>query len=170
MLSWVTTEAAVETNILKIPANPGSIMHATHVDDCGTAYLAIAEHKNRSAVDGKTFNISGYRYETAREVGEALAKEYGFDGGVEFIPPAEAPSSFPKGLQLVFNFSQWVSSDNIRQLTGWTDRRPLFSENLSVYRRAYEAAHRRGISNVLAIETRVRSNFTEGVPDLQQKV
>ncbi|UKZ72459.1 hypothetical protein TrVFT333_000088 [Trichoderma virens FT-333] len=159
MLSWVAVEAAAKANTLKIPVNPDSIMHATHVDDCGAAYLAIAAHANRKEVAGKTFNISGYRYETAREVGEALAKEYGFKGGVEFVPLAEAASSFPEGLQIVFNFSQWVSSEHIRQLTGWRDHRPLFSQNLSTYRQAYEAAHRRGNSNILAIESRMSSNF-----------
>lgn len=159
MLSWVATEAAVQANTLRIPTNPDNIMHATHVDDCGTAYLAIAEHANRSAIVGKSFNISAYRYETAREMGEALAKEYGFKGGVEFVPTDEAPSSFPEGLRIVFNFSQWVGSDDIRQLTGWTDRRPMFSENLSVYRRAYEAARTRGNTNINAIETRISSNF-----------
>ncbi|KAL5088712.1 hypothetical protein Trisim1_006398 [Trichoderma cf. simile WF8] len=159
MFSWVATEAVAENDTLKIPANPDNIMHATHVDDCGTAYLAIAEHANRGAVDGKIFNISGYRYETVREVGEALAKEYGFRGGVEFVPPAKAPPSFPEGLHIVFNFSQWVSSDNIRQLTGWTDHRPLFSENLGVYRRAFETAQRRGNANIMTIENRIGSNF-----------
>ncbi|KAL7941904.1 hypothetical protein V8C42DRAFT_334037 [Trichoderma barbatum] len=162
MLSWVATEAAAKTKILKIPANPDSIMHSTHVDDCGAAYLAVAEHANRCAIDGKIFNISGYRYETAREVGEALAKEYGFPGGVDFVPTHEAPSSFPEGLHIVFNFSQWVSSDSIRQLTGWKDHHQLFSKNLCVYRGAYEAACRRGNGNITAIETRIRSNFGSG--------
>ncbi|KAL7811914.1 NAD(P)-binding protein [Trichoderma gracile] len=157
--SWVANEAAAGSATLKIPANPNNIMHATHVDDCGLAYLAVAEHADRSAIAGKTFNISGHRYETVQEVGEALAKEYGFEGGVEFVSPDDAPSTFPEGLHFVFNFSQWVSSESIRQITGWTDLRPLFSENLTVYRWAYEAALSQGNTNTTAIERRVSSNF-----------
>ncbi|PTB61753.1 NAD(P)-binding protein [Trichoderma citrinoviride] len=157
MLSWVAMEAAAGSRRLKIPANPNNIMHATHVDDCGLAYLAVAEHADRSAIAGKTFNISGHRYETVQEVGEALAKEYGFEEGVEFVFPADAPASFPEGLHLVFNFSQWVSSESIRRTTGWTDLRPLFSENLTVYRWAYEAALARGNTNFTAVEDRVSS-------------
>ncbi|TFA98855.1 hypothetical protein CCMA1212_009270 [Trichoderma ghanense] len=159
MLSWVANEAAAGSGTLKIPANPNSIMHATHVDDCGLAYLAVSEQADRSAIAGKIFNISGHRYETAQEVGEALAKEYGFERGVEFVSPADAPSSFPEGLHFVFNFSQWVSSESIRQITGWTDLRPLFSENLNVYRWAYEAALARGDINITVVEGRVGSNF-----------
>lgn len=159
MLSWVANEAAAGSGTLKIPANPNNIMHATHVDDCGLAYLAVAEHVDRSAIAGKTFNISGHMYETAQEVGEALAKEYGFEGGVEFVDQADAPPSFPGGLHLVFNFSQWVSSQSIRQTTGWTDVRPLFSKNLTVYRYAYEAALMQENTNITAVEGRISSNF-----------
>ncbi|KAM0260143.1 hypothetical protein ACHAQJ_002908 [Trichoderma viride] len=161
MMAWAATEAAAGANSLRIPGNPNSIMHATHVDDCGLAYLALAEHPERSAIARRAFNISGYRYETAREVGTALAKEYGFKGGVEFVSTAEAPSSFPDGLHIVFDFSQWVSSDAIRQLTGWTDRRLLFSENLGVYRRAYEAVEAQGKANIANVTTRMGSNFKE---------
>lgn len=159
MLSWVAHEAAAGSGTLKIPANPNNIMHATHVDDCGLAYLAVAEHVDRCAIAGRTFNISSHRYETAQEVGEALAKEYGFERGVEFVSPGDAPPTFPEGLHFVFNFSQWVSSESIRLITGWTDVRPLFSENLTVYRRAYEAALSQGNTNIAAIEGRVGSNF-----------
>lgn len=43
-------------------------------------------------------------------------------------------------MALGFGYSQWVSSEKIRALTGWSDRRMLFGENISVYRKAYETA------------------------------
>ncbi|RFU75200.1 hypothetical protein TARUN_7044 [Trichoderma arundinaceum] len=159
MMAWAATEAASDTNTLRIPGNPDSIMHATHVDDCGKAYLAIAEHPERPEVAGKAFNISGHRYETAREVGDALAQEYGFKGGVEFISTTQAPPSFPEGLHIVFGFSQWVCSDSIRRLTGWKDNRPLFSKNITVYRRAYEVSESRGNTNIDNVKTRIGSNY-----------
>lgn len=78
------------------------------------------------------------RYETLGEFGTALAAEYGFPGGAEF---GVSPDQMPKPLSgtwqnyvLVFGYSQWVGSDKIREVTGWTDKRPLFSDNLRVYR------------------------------------
>jgi hypothetical protein len=56
-------------------------------------------------------------------------------------------------VDLGFNLSQWVGSDKIRQLTGWTDRRLPFSENLAVYRAAYDAAQ--GHENVALVKNRV---------------
>ncbi|UPK91251.1 hypothetical protein LCI18_002186 [Fusarium solani-melongenae] len=65
---------------LRIPGDPNSIIHATHVDDCAEAYVTIAEHSDRSA------------------------------NGVEFVPASEAKPSFPPLLHLAFSFSQWVRS------------------------------------------------------------
>ncbi|KAF4500793.1 hypothetical protein FAGAP_2992 [Fusarium agapanthi] len=72
--------------------DPDSIMHATHVDDCGEAYLSLAELDDRRAVDGQFFNVSGYRYETLEEVAGAVTKEYSFAKGVQFILASEAES------------------------------------------------------------------------------
>lgn len=144
---------------LTIPGNPNSIMHALHVDDCAEAYLALATHKDRSEVAGQAFNISGYRYETMGEVTEALARAYGFPGGVEYIPQEEAGESFPSGLHFVFSFSQWVGSDKIRRVTGWKDKRTLFSENADVHRRSYERLKQGGHGNIAEIQSRIKGGF-----------
>ncbi|KAI1855994.1 hypothetical protein JX265_011891 [Neoarthrinium moseri] len=136
--------------------DPRSIMHAMHVDDCAEAYVALAEHGDRAAVFGQCFNISASEYETAEAVAEALAREYGLSSGAEFVAGSENsgnPSMAPALLPLL-GFSQWVGSDKIRDVTGWTDRRPLFSQNLSVYRRSYEAAVRAGHEDIARIQGR----------------
>ncbi|KAL6406875.1 hypothetical protein AUP68_09685 [Ilyonectria robusta] len=155
MFDFVSEEAASGAKVLKVPGNPNSIMHATHVDDCAEAYLQLAQHEDRKAVAGQAFNISGHRYETMQEVTEALAKEYGFEGGVEFVSAADAPASFPTGLHSVLSFSQWVGSDKIRQAIGWTDKRSLFSQNVRVHRKAYEALKKSGHDNIATIQQRI---------------
>ena len=83
--------------------------------------------------------------------------EYGFDGveyGVEADQLPEGVSALTS--QLVFGWSQWVGSEKIRRVTGWSDRRPLFAENLHVYRLAYEAVSGDGIDgNVQRMKERV---------------
>ena len=125
--------AAASKDELVVPADENSIMHATHVDDCAEAYVVIAQ-RPREEVAGQMYNISGERYETVREVCTALAKEYGLK--VRFA--VEAGSEFPTGLHFVLGFSQWVGSDKIRKL-GWRDVRAAFSDDMGVYRKAYEA-------------------------------
>ncbi|CAM1503568.1 Fc.00g011590.m01.CDS01 [Cosmosporella sp. VM-42] len=159
MLDYVAAEAKKGTKTLTIPGDPNSIMHATHVDDCAEAYLSLAEHPDRAAISGQAFNISGHRYETLQEVASSLVKEYGFTSGVNFVPVSEAGPSFPGGLHYVFSFSQWVGSTKIRALTGWKDRRLLFSENLQVYRRAYEAMRDEGHGNIAEVRRRIGGNF-----------
>ncbi|KAH7200344.1 hypothetical protein DER44DRAFT_790468 [Fusarium oxysporum] len=147
------------SEVLRIPGDPNSIMHATHVDDCGRAYVSLAELDDRRAVGCQFFNVSGYRYETLEEVAGALAKEYGFDRGVQFVPASEAEPSFPPGLHFVFSFSQWVGSDKLRSLTGWKDKRELFSKGIHAHRLAYEAYKGRGNANVAEIQKRIGVNF-----------
>lgn len=163
MLNWVEAEKARGRSVLRVPADANSIMHAAHIDDCAEAYVALAEHEDRSAVANQCFNISGYRYETAGEMGAALAKEYGFEGGVEFVPQEEADAAFPVGLHFAFSYSQWVGSDKIRRITGWSDKRLLFSQNLHVYRLAYEAFRASGHDNVAAAQQRLGGNFMTNV-------
>ncbi|KAF5594194.1 hypothetical protein FPCIR_5045 [Fusarium pseudocircinatum] len=147
------------SEVLQIPGDPDSIMHATHVDDCGEAYLSLAELDDRRAVSGQFFNVSSYRYETLKEVARAVAKEYGFDRGVQFIPASEAEPSFPPGLHFVFSFSQWVGSEKLRSLTGWKDKRALFSKGIHAHRLAYEAYKGRGYANVAEVQKRIGGNF-----------
>ncbi|KAF6828590.1 NAD dependent epimerase [Colletotrichum plurivorum] len=148
-------------NTLDFAADPGTILHSLHVDDCAEAYVALAAKVLSDEVAGKVFNVSGRRYETLKEVGDALAAEYGFTGGARFgLGPGEIPADDMRGL-LVFGWSQWVDSDKIRQVTGWADRRPLFSENVGVYRLAYEAAKTQGSDNVGSISRRMAGDWGE---------
>jgi len=138
---------------LTLPSVPGSIMHGTHGDDVASAYVAIATSP-RESVTGEVFNISSCRYETAGEVGAAIEKSYGlkvnwsgkmlsFDQpGVDFV-------------HFLFAFSQWVGSEKIRRVTGWTDKKPLFTEMFDVYRLSYEAYLREGDSQIVTMRARV---------------
>ncbi|KAF4451761.1 hypothetical protein F53441_5295 [Fusarium austroafricanum] len=162
MFDYATAQRESGSQVLRIPGAANSIMHATHVDDCGEAYVSLAEHDDRSAVGGQFFNISGHRYEILEEVGASVAKEYGFEKGVQFVPATEAEPSFPPGLHTVFSFSQWVGSERLRSLTGWKDRRALFSEGIHAHRLAYEAYKSRGHANVAEIQKRIGGNFKQG--------
>lgn len=153
--------------VLKFVPPAGTVMHGLHVDDCADAYVAVAvtalfggEGKRRDVV-GQAFNISGRRYETLEEVGKALAKEYGFGGGAEFgVDPAALPKGVdPKGSEIIFGWSQWVDSRKIREATGWSDWRPLFSENVHAYRLAFEAAREGADENVKRIRERMAGNW-----------
>jgi len=156
-----------DESVLKLPADARTIMHGLHIDDCADGYVAIANaalfrgQQGRESVSGEVFNISGSRYETLQEVGEALAKEYGFKGGASFgATPEELPHEISgPGIQLVFGWSQWVDSAKIRRLTGWTDRRFLFSENIHVYRLAYEAAAAAKEEGVQKVRRRMEGNW-----------
>lgn len=158
------SHSSSSNNVLKIPAHPGTIMHGVHVDDCGDAYVALAKTAmfgTASAVAGQVFNISSRRYETLRDIAAALAEEYGFAGGVELDA---APKSLPgdlgsRNLGLVFGYSQWVASDKIRAVTGWTDKRPLFHENIRAFRLAYQAARARGHDNIAKTRERMAGNW-----------
>ncbi|KEY74714.1 hypothetical protein S7711_05464 [Stachybotrys chartarum IBT 7711] len=155
MLDYAASAAAAGSATLLIPNDPNNIQHALHVDDCAAAYVALAQHAPRSAVSHQAFNISSHRYETVREVAVALAREYGMTGGVRFVAAEEAPATFPGGLHMVFGWSQWVGSEKIRRLTGWDDRRALWSEDLGTYRRAYEAEMERGNDNIGVVQARM---------------
>ncbi|OJD32139.1 nad dependent epimerase dehydratase [Diplodia corticola] len=156
--------------VLKFAAHPGTILHGMHVDDCADAYVALARlalfggAEGRRAVAGQVFNISGRRYETLREVGTVLAREYGFENGARFgVATAEIPSTVDaQGADMVFGWSQWVDSTKIRELTGWSDWRPLFSENLHVYRLSYEAARDYKDDNVQKIRNRMKGDWGSG--------
>ncbi|KAL8988634.1 MAG: hypothetical protein Q9169_008521 [Polycauliona sp. 2 TL-2023] len=168
--------------VLNFTTGANTIMHGVHVDDCADAYVALArialfsdsngtnEAKNngtlnigRAAVAGQIFNISGRRYETLAEVGTALATECGFSGGAQFnVSADEMPKDADfRSSEFVFGYSQWVSSERIRALTGWSDKRALFSENLHVYRLAYEAAKDGGSENVETIRKRMVGDWGE---------
>lgn len=68
--------AARSRDVLTIVGNPHGIMHSCHVNDCADAYVALADHPDRSAIANQAYNISNQHHETAREVGEALARSY----------------------------------------------------------------------------------------------
>ncbi|CAM4225132.1 NAD-dependent epimerase/dehydratase family protein [Bordetella muralis] len=127
--------AANSSGVLKLIADPNAIMHSLHVDDCGDAYVALAEHPLRSEVAQQAFNLSNARYETAKEIGEALAESYGLP--LEFVIPTDGvPMQTAHGLA---NFWQWVGSDKVRAVTGWSEHRSTFVDGIDEYRMAYEA-------------------------------
>ncbi|KAK4675000.1 hypothetical protein QC764_502110 [Podospora pseudoanserina] len=156
----------IRSRTLDFTSDEGTIMHGVHVDDCGEGYVALAtaalpDDDRRRRIAGKVFNISGRRYETLREVGAALAQEYGFGHGARFgLAQDELPEAVSgHNCGLVFGWSQWVSSERIRNLTHWCDKRSLFSENIGVYRLAYEAAVEAGLDDVEKVRRRMAGNW-----------
>ncbi len=124
----------------EVAVDPRTILSSLHVDDCAEAYVALAELADRSRVAGQTFNIGARRYETTAALLEALAREYGIRGGFRFTDTERARKNIDGVMSSVLGWSQWLGSDKIRMVTGWTEKRMLFAENLSVYRKAYEYA------------------------------
>lgn len=132
-----------------------TILHATHVDDCAEAYVALAECK-REVVAGQCYNISGRRFQTLEEVVRALAEEYEVDGGVKYVRREGGPRS------KLLGYSQWVGSEKLRKDTGWEDKRFLFSEGIKQYRIAYEAAVARGDEGLTKMIKKVtKRNLTQ---------
>jgi nucleoside-diphosphate-sugar epimerase len=136
LFAWAD-KARSGNKVLKVAADPNTIMHSTHVDDCALAYLSLAEHPSRDEIKGQAFNISNARYETVHEVCEALAKSYGLS--VEYEEPGPFENIVPGMVEAVLQYTQWVSSDQIRKLTGWKERRAYFAAGIAQYRMAFEA-------------------------------
>ncbi|KAL2192458.1 hypothetical protein P885DRAFT_82214 [Corynascus similis CBS 632.67] len=161
-------EKDAANRVLKFTANAGTIIHGLHIDDCAEGYVALAStalgtEDGRRAVAGQVFNLSGRKYETLREVGTALAREYGFDGGVGFgVAVEDLPTAVSgRNCDLTFGWSQWVSSDKIRKVTGWGDWRPLFAENTHIYRLAFEAAAEAKVDDVDKVRRRMAGNWAD---------
>ncbi|KAI1423916.1 hypothetical protein F5Y12DRAFT_496493 [Xylaria sp. FL1777] len=150
-------------NPVNVPSHPDIIYHGCHVDDCADAYVALATHPVRAEVNGECFNISAHRYETVSDIMAAVSAEYGIRGGIAMTPLADVRSPELHILEPVLGYTQWVDSTKIRKLTGWTDKRLLFSENLSVYRHAYDAAARAGDAGVARIQNRVAGWVASGI-------
>lgn len=146
----VAEQAVHQGARLIIEAPPNHILHALHVDDCADAYVAIASHPQVDEVRGRIFNISAHRYETVGEIAKALITEYKIQGDPEYVDAAEREVVL--WMPMLINFPQWVDSTKLRTVTGWKDRRPLFSEALHVYRMAYEAARETGDEGVLRVQ------------------
>lgn len=151
---------AAEKGVLELRADPKSIMHGTHVDDCAEAYVSMAEHAERDVVKGQCYNISGRRYETLEEVANALAEDYEIKGGVKYLPEKELTGV--DVVQLLIGFSQWVGSEKLRRDVGWRDKRQLFSKAVHTYRKAYEAAVAQNHGNVQKIQSFVRMADGDG--------
>lgn len=156
LLFEAAAQAAEADKPLVVTTRPDSICHCLHVDDCGEAYVAIASHARRGDVEGQVFNISARRYETVEELGRALVVEYGLQNGIQYVEEAAqlGPGDIPLVPGLV-DFPQWTGSDKLRQLTGWGDHRPLFTEALHVYRVAYEASKETGHENIRKINSTI---------------
>lgn len=159
VFDYASRVAASGAQTLSIGSKPASIMHALHVDDCAEAYVALAERPGRDNVNGQCFNISASRYETARDVLMALAKDYGFPGCAAFTGSAEADDL---AVTAIFGYSQWVDSRKLRDLTGWTEKRMLFSEDLHVYRMAYEAAVAADRGETRELRTKLEERWIQG--------
>ena len=157
---FVLAAKAAQKGVLELTANPRSILHGTHVDDCAEAYVAIATHQDRNVVKGQCYNISGHRYETLDKVAKAFVMEYKIAGGIKYLPTPEATGI--DVVQMTIGFSQWVSSDKLRKDVGWTDRKQLFSEGLRAYRKAYEAAAAQNHAGVQKIRSFVALGKREG--------
>lgn len=138
LFAWADKAKKDGNKVLKVAADPNVIVHSTHVDDCALAYLSLAEHPNRDEIKSQAFNISNARYETVREVCEALAKSY--ELSIEYEEPGPFENIVPGMIEGVIQYTQWVSSDKIRQLTGWKEQRAYFSAAIAQYRMAFEAA------------------------------
>ncbi len=128
--------AARSHGVMTIVGDPDAVMHSCHIDDCADAYVALAEHPDRRAIANQAYNIANQRYETAREIGEAIARSYALDLAFE-RPDRE----FKYGdVNWLFNYWQWVGSDRIRAATAWHERRATFADGIEQYRIAYEAS------------------------------
>lgn len=145
---------------LRLPADPRSVVHGTHVDDCAEAYVMLAEHRDRSRIAGQCYNISSHRYETLEEIAQALAAEYHLSPNSIVFEPIPEEKLTPDGVlgdevdvaAALVGFSQWVGSQKLREDSGWTDKKPLFSERIRAYRIAYEQAAESGHSNVARVK------------------
>ncbi|WP_426442147.1 NAD-dependent epimerase/dehydratase family protein [Bradyrhizobium genosp. P] len=127
--------AAKSRDVLTIVGDPDAVMHSCHVDDCADAYVLLAEHPDRNAIANQAYNISNRHYETAREIGEALARSYGLNLTFE-APDHDGAAGDAARL---FNFWQWVGSDKIRSATEWHEKRASFADGIDQYRAAFEA-------------------------------
>ncbi|OKL62086.1 hypothetical protein UA08_02729 [Talaromyces atroroseus] len=138
LFAWAERAKNEGGDVLRVAADPKTIMHSAHIDDCALAYVKLAEHPRRDEIKGQAFNISNSRYETTRDVCEALGKSYGLS--VEYKDPKPFENIIPGMIEAVLQYSQWVSSDKIRRLTGWEEKRAHFASGIAEYRMAYEAA------------------------------
>ncbi|KAI0158129.1 NAD(P)-binding protein [Xylariaceae sp. FL1272] len=157
---------AISTTDVVIPGNPNNIIHGCHITDCASAYLSLATHPNRLEVAGQCFNISATQYETAREIVEALAAEYGIGRKIVFSSETGGGAQVAKDLQptaALFDITQWVDSTKIRQLTGWKDTMMGFTHGLHAYRLAYEAAEAAGDHGVASVRNLVNSVLVTGL-------
>ena len=156
---------AADKGVLEFTADPKSIMHGTHVDDCAEAYVAIAE-ADRKTVKGQCYNVSGRRYETLEEVANALVEEYKIREGVRYLP--EKKDTGVDVVQMLIGFSQWIGGEKLRSHVGWRDKRQLFSEAVHTYRKAYEAAVAQNHGNIEKIQSFVRMAGGDGQKDEKQ--
>lgn len=135
----VAAEAKQEGRALQFHSDPRTIIHSMNVNDCGEAYVALAEHSNRAQIAGECFNISaGDHYETLGDIGDALVKLYQIEEGIVFNTPETAVDITPTNA--LTNFSQFVGSGKLRELTGWSGISPMFAQDISRYWQEYEDA------------------------------
>jgi len=109
------------------------------------ADVGTRDEGGRRAVGGQAFNISARAWETLEAIGEALCKEYGLKG-INWVNKASrgTDSEVSVFLSLVTGYSQWVGSEKLRKVTGYSDKRLLFTEGIKAYRGSYEVLMRDG--------------------------
>lgn len=108
-LFFVAAEQAKERGYLEASEEPLTVLNAMHVDDCAEAYVALAEHPDRSVVKGQVYNISAEKYETLDEILRSLVREYGVEGGVRYVNIEARESIMVDRDRMLMGFSQ-VSS------------------------------------------------------------
>lgn len=145
-LFFIAGENAKKKGVLEIDEDPETVLHAMHVDDCGDAYVALAEYGDRKAISGQCFNISAREYETLNDICKALVREYEIEGGLKYVKGEEGRKAPDENIdRMLMGFSQWIGSDKLRKQTGWSDRRLLFTEGIHQYRIAFEEARNKGL-------------------------
>lgn len=136
----------------EVAVDPRTILSAFHVDDCGEAYVALAEHADRSQIAGRVLNVGARGYMTAGKFLEALAQEYDIPGGFKHTDSERAKSNTSGFIGSAIGWSQWLGSEEIKKITGWTEKRMPFIENFGVYRRAYEVAAAAGHDDLARVQ------------------
>lgn len=153
---------AAGNGVLTLAAYPNAVLHGAHVDDVAAAYVTLASAP-RVDVAGQIYNISGRRYETLKEIVEAIEKSYGLQ--VQYKEPKEEDKI--DVVYMLLNFSQWVGSDKLRKQTGWVDKKKAFAEGFELYRKVYEQAVKDREEGVTRIENLVK--FSNLSNEEQQK-
>lgn len=122
-LFFVAAEQAKEKGYLEASEEPLTVLNAMHVDDCAEAYVALAEHPDRSVVRQQVYNISAEEFETLDDILRSLVREYGVEGGVRYVKLEGRESIMVDRDRMLMGFSQvsliYQKSLLIRAISGF---------------------------------------------------